>query len=579
MLCIIANAVAVLLLPSCDKIELKSVMDSAENLMWVSPDSALNTLALIDTSKLSSKSLIARYSLLHTMALDKNGIKTIDSREILPAARYYEYHGSDEDRMRMYYYLGLLQSRNGDLKSATDSYISARDFAVNLDNMLARGMICSAISDLYTKNGNVSESIVWAKEACNCFSQSGDSLKLWMSTGQLANCYLNICDWSKADSTYSIFFSYPVRDSVVYAKQLLSLASANIYRPIANPSKSIDLFWTAVRDYKAMPSIEDYCVFAYASEINGDTATADNMIDRLIRINKDTTLLKIYRAGIFEHRGDYKQALDLCKQYIDELYLDASLSSAQIAVSQSDYYEKKSEFLDMERTIRGLIIMVLALLAIILVFSALWIYLNHKRRWQLQFEEMSAVNESVNRKLYELSLRETEQLHSIKSLTMENKQWKEKIFNLTERLATAECDAISVEKHIKEKRNMYFRLKDLCYQYFVSQQSSKRGKEYIYAEVKSFFKILDEANQDMLEQRLDEDMNGIMSKLRTLMPDLTNGDFRFISLCILTLDAKTIARITGYTVSTVYNKRYNLKDKISRLDSVDKEFFLGLIFE
>lgn len=213
----------------------------------------------------------------------------------------------------------------------------------------------------------------------------------------------------------------------------------------------------------------------------------------------------------------------------------------------------------------------IALLCLIFALVVVCSYLYHKKGWQCEFDQLVINNASVNKELDELSLREVEHMHTIESLVVENEHLKEELFALEEKLAILEQEedtmSNSQEKQIQAKRSMYLRLKNLCYQYFMSEQSSKTGKTQLYFEVKSLFRILEDSNQKNLEQSLDENMDGVMSRLRSDIPELTESDLRVIALCILTLDAKTIARITGYSVSTVYNKRYYLREKILSLNS------------
>ena len=89
----------------------------------------------------------------------------------------------------------------------------------------------------------------------------------------------------------------------------------------------------------------------------------------------------------------------------------------------------------------------------------------------------------------------------------------------------------------------------------------------------SFADGMDEPNQKELESMLDDNLDGIMTKLRAAMPDATEKDFRFITFLILGFDAKTIARMMGYNVNTVYTKRYNIKERISRMDGENKILF------
>ena len=132
-------------------------------------------------------------------------------------------------------------------------------------------------------------------------------------------------------------------------------------------------------------------------------------------------------------------------------------------------------------------------------------------------------------------------------------------------------------KYVQANKRRYAQLNVLCRQYLESPNASRNGKDNIYAEVKKILAILDEPNQKELESMLDDNLDGIMTKLRAAIPDTTEKDFRFISFLILGFDTKTIARMMDYNVNTVYTKRYNIKEKIARLDDENKTLFSELI--
>ena len=132
-------------------------------------------------------------------------------------------------------------------------------------------------------------------------------------------------------------------------------------------------------------------------------------------------------------------------------------------------------------------------------------------------------------------------------------------------------------KYVQANKRRYAQLNVLCRQYLESPNASRNGKDEIYAEVKEILAILGEPNQKELESMLDDNLDGIMTKLRAAIPDATEKDFRFISFLILGFDTKTIARMMDYNVNTVYTKRYNIKEKIARLDDENKTLFSELI--
>lgn len=578
----IAVVAIIVFVSSCASKEAKRIMDTADAVMWTRPDSALAALKSIDTLGLKVKAQRARYSLLYTMALARNHRDIPDLRIIKPAASYYERHGSNDDRMKMYFYLGTAQYDTGDPESAIASYLRAKEYSFHSDNLVFKGIISSSISDVYLWNNNNSESILYCKEACDYFVQAKDSFRLWNTTGLLANRYSNIRDWAKADSLYSIFFSQPIRDTSIYARQLLNLAWNNIFKPGSDPHESIDLFRKATGEFGGTPSLNDYCVYAYASEIIGDYDTANDLIRQLENVDSSSTILKIWKYRISKHRADYKTALTYLEQSLNDQNSEVLETVGQsVALAQSDYYENKSLLLDKDRRLQRQVKWMIFLIAVMMVASGLGIYSKRKKIWQRQVEEMSFINDEVSQRLNEALLSEKEHLRSIDSLASANELAEKNIQTLSEKLSSAaEKEQVLMglrAKYVQANKRRYAQLNVLCRQYLESPNASRNGKDKIYAEVKKILAILDEPNQKELESMLDDNLDGIMTKLRAAIPDATEKDFRFISFLILGFDTKTIARMMDYNVNTVYTKRYNIKEKIARLNDENKALFSELI--
>ena len=578
----IAVVAIIVFVSSCASKEAKRIMDTADAVMWTRPDSALAALKSIDTLNLKAKAQRARYSLLYTMALDRNHRDIPDLRIIKPAASYYERHGSNDDRMKMYFYLGVAQYDTGDPESAIASYLRAKEYSFHSDNLVFKGIISSSISDVYLWNNNNSESILYCKEACDYFVQAKDSFRLWNTTGLLANRYSNIRDWAKADSLYSIFFSQPIRDTSIYARQLLNLAWNNIFKPGSDPHESIDLFRKATGEFGGTPSLNDYCVYAYASEIIGDYDTANDLIRQLENVDSSSTILKIWKYRISKHRADYKTALTYLEQSLNDQNSEVLETVGQsVALAQSDYYENKSLLLDKDRRLQRQVKWMIFLIAVMMVASGLGIYSKRKKIWQRQVEEMSFINDEVSQRLNEALLSEKEHLRSIDSLASANELAEKNIQTLSEKLSSAaEKKQVLMglrAKYVQANKRRYAQLNVLCRQYLESPNASRNGKDKIYAEVKKILAILDEPNQKELESMLDDNLDGIMSKLRAAIPDTTEKDFRFISFLVLGFDTKTISRMMDYNVNTVYTKRYIIKEKISKLDGENKALFSEFI--
>lgn len=571
----------VLTLSSCASKDVTQALSRADELVWTKPDSALAVLESVDTLDLKTRAQRAEFSLLYTMAFDRNHLTIPNLHIIEPAVRYYERHGSKDTKMKMYFYLGVAQYDTGDLESAIVSYIRAKEYSLYSDNLMFKGLISFVISDVFFSDKNYPESISYCKEACDYFAQAKDSLRLWSTTGCLASYYLNAEDWTKADSLYSVFFSQPILDTAIYSRQLFNLAWSNIFRPDFNPQESVDLFEKSISKYNGKPSVNDYCVYAYASEMLGNTEVADDIVGQLERAGADSVVLDTWRYRIFKHKGNYKDALALLEQTVRAQDSEILKTIDQsVALAQSDYYESKSLLLDKDRRIQSQSKWIVLLLCLLLVVSFVIIHSILKRKWQFQIEEMSSINEAVGNRLKDAILCSEERQQSINVLVSENELAKRKIENLSDKLYVAQSEQMIVNlrnKYIQAYKGQYHQLNDLCHKYWEASRLSKGGKDKIYAEVKKIVAVLDEQNQKQLEAMIDDSLDGMMSKLRLAMPGTNEKDFRFIALIILGFDTKTIARIMKYNVGTVYTKRSNIKEKLQKIECEEKELVLALI--
>ena len=78
-------------------------MDRAEALLNSRPDSSYVILQSIDTIKLDSRKVKARYALLKAMAIDKVGIDTTNVEILRPATDFFIKNGNADEKLRTYY--------------------------------------------------------------------------------------------------------------------------------------------------------------------------------------------------------------------------------------------------------------------------------------------------------------------------------------------------------------------------------------------------------------------------------------------------------------------------------------------
>lgn len=107
----IAAVLAAFTIVSCNdarKSETYRLLEDVDSYIEARPDSALAVLEGIDKEQLNTREKEAKYALLMSMALDKNYIDLQSDSIIAPAVRYYENHGTPDERLKMYYYSGRI---------------------------------------------------------------------------------------------------------------------------------------------------------------------------------------------------------------------------------------------------------------------------------------------------------------------------------------------------------------------------------------------------------------------------------------------------------------------------------------
>lgn len=133
---------------SCSNHKQKEALDRAEYLMEAHPDSALIILNEIEKSELGSKKEQARYALLMSMALDKNYIDTTAFDVLQPAIDYYIKKGTPDEKLRTYYYQGVIFLNKGNRDNALNSFTKGVHIANESEDSLtiARLLVAQGLS-------------------------------------------------------------------------------------------------------------------------------------------------------------------------------------------------------------------------------------------------------------------------------------------------------------------------------------------------------------------------------------------------------------------------------------------------
>ena len=536
-------------LSSCDSHHTAATLNDVETYIQTRPDSALAVIRAIDTTTLTTRSLRARYALLYAIALDKNWIDTTDVNVVMPAVEYYERHGSADQKMRAYYYLGRIQENQHDYTAAILSFAIAEDASTGSVDEQFKGLLYMGIANVYREVHSVDKTLEYTEKARECFSASGDTHRFDLSTGRLAMAFQEKQDWYKADSLYQLCLQKLKQDTAYMQIYLSQYAAMKVVQPEPDPEGAISLLTIISSEYGKPLSMRDYGVYAYASALQGDDSTSDKILSMMSRQPENRRVQARYMSyRIAEHNGDYKQALDLLKGiYRQQDTTVYELLDNSIAQTLQEYYEKQASETQRQLANNRLIwgIAVLFLLSLIGFVAYL---LNRKR-----VRERQAADELV---------RTAEQANRI----------------LQQTNASLESDIAVLQKTFAQfYQDQLERIGSLCESYLKARGREDEGKkEAVYRRVE---KIVNEIAQDdekysRFEYQVNRYLGNVVEHLKSDLGKtgiVTDMDARFICYSIVGFDTNTISLLLGISPANVYTRRSRLKDRIRGLESPYKD--------
>lgn len=165
-------------------------LDRAESVMEEYPDSALGILRTVDRDRLRGGEEKAKYSLLMTQAMVKNGFLIYSDSLLRPAIEYYSPKGDSPELMKTLFYQGEIEmnrfdsltnqpglrtdgSPYGFLSKSTVCATRAYEMSREFDDDLWRAKSAEMLADAYSRSIQFKQSLEYTEEAAEYYRKSG----------------------------------------------------------------------------------------------------------------------------------------------------------------------------------------------------------------------------------------------------------------------------------------------------------------------------------------------------------------------------------------------------------------------
>lgn len=506
----------------------------------------------------------AAAALEKTAALDRSGMDLMDPEILQPALSFFPSHGNEDERMRLWYYLGRIQFNRGEYVDAAVSFEMADEWAVKTGNLHFEGLINRSMASVFNRTLNVREDSLHLLRAIEAFEAAGDSLYAAEAGLRLAAAYYNDKKWSKAREQFG-----KVRPSAMQNEQLafryrLSMGSFLLDAPGENNwPEALDLFEEALAFSGRLP-VEKSIDYGYALTLAGREREGLHLWDSLERMYPEGLMLLDYRRYSYyklkQDPWDALPCLERSAQLQDTLL--RSQTSEMVSRSQRNYLEAvaREERSEMERQRdlhRGLFAGGILLVVLLALANVIIIQKERAKRLESQ-QTLDDTRRLVSR------LEETEKRYLTKIHTL----------NRDVRNTRSALETIRSE-YLYLFRSNYRQLGELFEANYYAKSDTSLSRK-----VGDILKGIDgnHSGNYQLMQFIEEKLDRPLTHLKEDIPELKEEELWLFCYLVIGYDASLISLLMDINnLNTVYSRKNRLLERIRRLPPSKSRRYLSLI--
>lgn len=538
-------AIASVLLFGCTPKSVLHKLSDIETFIQERPDSALSILDTMDRSSLTTSRSRAHHALLHAMALDKNFIDVSDDSIAQVAVDYYAKHGPQKHHARSLYYLGLAYYYQEDYNKAIVEFTKAEEVAEGCDSLYL-SLILTSKADAYSRNYAHVEELNSLKRAFAIDKSLNSEYYINVTKLRLIQSLYNLNYNDEADSMLnellrSDISNGPLKTSVNLTQAFISASKSET--PDFNLASKIyeDVYSS---EFVTCMTIRDYWAWAYSLNALGRKDESQELIAQLIQEPSGTSSYWQYMIAKSDRNSEL--ALSYLEDFIK--YNDKEVSDAlkqSLALSQRDYYQSQSE-LSASKTRNAhqtsLIIILISSFSLVCVYIFVRSYF---KKHEDQKEKYLLYISEINRQLEE---------------------------------AKKEDYPALKKKYLSLYRGK-FEIIGTLYEQYIHSKGLISGESSVYRKVKAIVDdfTLEYSNSEKFEAMLDNDLDNIITHLRSEIPTLKNKDIAIFCLFAIGFDATTISHLLNTSMNTVYIRKSRMRHQIAESNSTHKNQFLDVL--
>lgn len=374
----------IIILTACNHTDtqLKGQLDLIESIIEKDGEQAYKMLKGMNRDSISSKSEYARYSLLMSMAMDKNYIDITSDSIIAPAVEYYRKHGSNDHKMKALYYRGVVERNAGNNESALEYFVKAEQYVPKTEDYLFAGRIYSAKQQIYRAIYDLPKSLTAQKLAYKNFSLAKDTSRIINSLINTTSLYISLNQLDSAKYTLDTLKTYWKKLDLV--QKNLFYSNLLIFTKKHNKKNLNYILSSYLKDVPEKESINWIIVADSYFECNNIDSTLYSLSKykeyHSSTANKDPVYFHILSC-IEKESGRYQRAYDALSKYINL----TNQQNYKILSQDTKFTEERVSTLmqeQREKYIRDVLILCIIILSLIF-----YLVINNLKAKNLKLQE------------------------------------------------------------------------------------------------------------------------------------------------------------------------------------------------
>ncbi len=497
----------------------------AGSLLDSNPEQALCILDSVNIDSIHNDKMIADYALLLTAARYKSFINETNDSVILTAVNYFAKSNDEFNLMKALYYCSNINKFKEEYNYALKIALEAERIAKAHGDKLWIAKTNELVADILFECYEWKESLKYREVAINNYKEAGKKANYHYALLDKATSYSNWGKYRESAVLMDSILAIAASDSVLMAETLKKLIPSIVYTSDYERAEKIIYQFNTYQKFIDKDN-QYYADYAELYRFLGDYEKADKYIDSaVIKAKKPVDKLRAYNARRnllvtemhVEH--DFVACFDSINK--NQKIIMKQLAAQSLISSQGDFLNDEIIAAKLKTTkLIYFSIFIIGLLLLLIIYFKLRIYRS-------------------------------------------NVEIKEKIVDI---MMLKDKLSIQSDKIDGMLQNRFETINLLCEEYSKAIDNydvKDRVIEKFRTEINKF------ASPEIVKclgENIDENMDGILSRVKDNVPKLTDKDTQLLVYILLGFSSKTICVLSKLNYQTYYSRKRRLIKKISESD-------------